>query len=259
MAAVSGSHTSIVTTNSLSSGQFQFAQQGDNAPRPNATKQTPLATTNKPRADSMAQPSHPALGQAQQQQQPATTGTPERNRSASLTAAFSTPDLEFVTNPLLESILRPNKDGRVKNPVPSKLKGKTDAKKGNFSVMHMGTTPGKKNDVGKDAAAERDAAARRTSENTASRAKAAQQDKYVPPRRRGLEAEASGTAVKSGSPSVASRDDQKRQRPLAPDETKVEQARLLTLLRSLNPITVVDQICKAVAGIWWFIQLRAHR
>lgn len=36
-------------------------------------------------------------------------------------------------------------------------------------------------------------------------------------------------------------------RPLFPDEVKEEQARLLTLLRTLQPLTVVDQLCKALA------------
>lgn len=34
---------------------------------------------------------------------------------------------------------------------------------------------------------------------------------------------------------------------LAPEKMKYEQARLLTLLRSINPITVVDHTCKAMA------------
>jgi hypothetical protein len=53
-----------------------------------------------------------------------------------------------------------------------------------------------------------------------------------------------GQSASRGSPFAVSRE---RSRPLAPDETKYEQARLLTLLRSINPVTVVDQICKAVA------------
>jgi len=153
------------------------------------------------------------------------------------------------TKALIEGVLGPNKDGRVRNPVPSKLKGKTDNKQGNFGVMHMGTSPGKKTEVqgqGRDAAAERDAAARRTSENTASRAKAAQSEKYVPPKKRGLDASLNADSRSRNSPFGGSRDTQ-RSRPLAPDETKSEQARLLTLLRSINPVTVVDQICKAVA------------
>lgn len=247
MAAVSGSRTSIVTTNSSSSAQFQLAQSSNNATAPNATKSAPLATSNnKPPPDSIAQSSRPAPVQAMSRPSTTPSGSGGKHGTPS-TIRFGTPELgELTSNPLLESVLRPNKDGRVKNPVPSKLKGKTDIKKGNFSVMHMGTNAGKRNDAGRDAAAERDAAARRTSENTASRAKAAQQEKYVPPRRRGLEAESS-PAVKVGSPFAPSMDQKQRARPLAPDETKFEQARLLTLLRSINPITVVDQICKAVA------------
>lgn len=36
-------------------------------------------------------------------------------------------------------------------------------------------------------------------------------------------------------------------RPLFPEEVKEEQARLLTLLRTLQPLAVVDQLCKALA------------
>jgi hypothetical protein len=154
--------------------------------------------------------------------------------------------VEMSSKLIIEGILGPNKDGRVRNPVPSKLKGKTDTKKGNFGVMHMA---GAKNHevLGKDAAAERDAAARRTSENTASRAKAAQQEKYIPPKKRGLEATFNEATRSTNRGSPFARDDKRQARPLAPDETKSEQARLLTLLRSINPVTVVDQICKAVA------------
>jgi hypothetical protein len=251
MAAASGSRSSIVTASSSSLGQFRLAQSVDRAPLSNATKQTPLQISNR----TMAQSSRPASGQAMQRPPPATapsrSAPSDQNHVSSSPAGFGTLDtVELASNPLLEGVLRPNKDGRVKNPVPSKLKGKTDNKKGNFGVMHMGTTPGKKNDAGRDTAAERDAAARRTSENTALRAKAAQQEKYIPPRRRGLEAAVSDgqSAGNGSSPFPTSKEDQKqRARPLAPDETKFEQARLLTLLRSINPITVVDQICKAVA------------
>jgi hypothetical protein len=175
--------------------------------------------------------------------------TPRDSNSTHSPAGLAALELELTPNPIIEGILGPNKDGRVRNPVPSKLKGKTDNNKGSFNVMHMGMgmSPGKKNEgQSKDAAAERDAAARRTSENTASRAKAAQSEKYVPPKKRGLDADFDGLSASRGSP--FSREDHKqRGRPLAPDETKIEQARLLTLLRSINPVTVVDQICKAVA------------
>ncbi|KOS21070.1 hypothetical protein ESCO_004285 [Escovopsis weberi] len=81
-------------------------------------------------------------------------------------------------------------DGRVKNPVPSKLKGMADNRNGNFGVMHI--------DISSSQAAFRNAAA-------------------------------------------------KRLLGLSPHETKMEQARLLTLLRSLHPLVVVDQLCKALA------------
>ncbi|KAI0899391.1 hypothetical protein F4806DRAFT_252611 [Annulohypoxylon nitens] len=69
------------------------------------------------------------------------------------------------------------RDGRVRNPVPSKLKDVTEQMKGNFSVMHM--------DVASHRASEgRDAAAKRTSESTALQAKLAQTDTYVSHQRR---------------------------------------------------------------------------
>lgn len=112
----------------------------------------------------------------------------------------------------------------------------------------MGSSPGKGKEPStkESIAADRDAAARKTSENTASRAKAAQQEKYAPARKMMNEISKSMMVDGSnrGSPMV---DHKQRARPLSPDETKIEQARLLTLLRSINPVTVVDQICKAVA------------
>lgn len=68
------------------------------------------------------------------------------------------------------------KDGRIRNPVPSKLKGKTSASSGRFSVMHMDIR-------GKDMAADRDLAAKRTSENTAMAAQKAFESGYQPHRK----------------------------------------------------------------------------
>ncbi|KAM3074124.1 hypothetical protein ACMFMG_003054 [Clarireedia jacksonii] len=219
------------------------------------SSKTPVVITNgtgtAAAKDSMAQSSRPASGQNNKeptptvapakssQQEQATTSSGEGFRALEL--------VELNSNSALEGVLGPNKDGRVRNPVPSKLKGKTDNKKGNFGVMHMAASPaGKKEVPGKDAAAERDAAARRTSENTASRAKAAQTEKFIPPKKRGLDA-AKQEVVNRVSPFGSRDDTRQRARPLTPDETKHEQARLLTLLRSINPVTVVDQVCKAVA------------
>ncbi|CAG8977870.1 hypothetical protein HYALB_00001747 [Hymenoscyphus albidus] len=201
----------------------------------------------------MAQPSRPASGQNTDRP---TSAAPPRSAPPEIEQFNASPAingpisiLDQSPQSIIEGILGPNKDGRVRNPVPSKLKGKTDQKQGNFGVMSMGQNTGaKKNEsVGRDAAAERDAAARRTSENTASRAKAAQQEKYVAPKKRGLDATLNEATRGTNRGSPFARDDKRQARPLAPDETKMEQARLLTLLRSINPITVVDQICKAVA------------
>jgi len=242
MATASAGRASLVTGKSSSFGSFRLTQFADDVVNPPNDSSQHLET------EQMAQAPRPSSGQnSDRMPSIAPSRTPQQDHHQA-NAALEL--VEITSNPLIEGILGPNKDGRVRNPVPSKLKGKTDNKQGNFGVMHMGMSPGgKKTEAqGRDAAAERDAAARRTSENTASRAKAAQSEKYVPPKKRGLEASLGDPSTNRGSPFAVSRDDHKqRARPLAPDETKIEQARLLTLLRSINPFTVVDQICKAVA------------
>lgn len=60
--------------------------------------------------------------------------------------------------------------------MPSKLKGKTTAASGRFSVMHMDIR-------GKEVAADRDLAAKRTSENTAMAAQKAFDSGYQPHRK----------------------------------------------------------------------------
>ncbi|KAK3397699.1 hypothetical protein B0T20DRAFT_228778 [Sordaria brevicollis] len=137
----------------------------------------------------------------------------------------------------------PHRDGRIRNPVPSKLKGKTDGSKGNFSVMHMGV-------AGRAEATERDAQAKRTSESTELAAKRAFENGYVSHRRSKFVQLPDETAAKPFVPATTSAQVPYmpgRQTPLNADETKSEQARLLTLLRSLQPLLVVDQICKALA------------
>ncbi|KAI0915085.1 hypothetical protein F4823DRAFT_9621 [Ustulina deusta] len=133
------------------------------------------------------------------------------------------------------------RDGRVRNPVPSKLKNVNEQMKGNFSVMHM--------DVASHRASEgRDAAAKRTSESTALQAKLAQTDVYVSHQRRANYPRPPGLKQfnppkRSNKPVV----DLGPPRPLTVAETKAEQARLLTLLRTLPHYTVVDQICRGLA------------
>ncbi|KAI2622952.1 hypothetical protein GGS26DRAFT_583749 [Hypomontagnella submonticulosa] len=165
--------------------------------------------------------------------------------------SLATPTINGLTNnhiiPSDGDLRMYPRDGRVRNPVPSKLKDVTDRMKGNFSVMHM--------DVASHRASEgRDAAAKRTSESTALQAKLAQTDTYVSHQRRanyprppGLKQFTSprkSTSVEA-EPVVA--DIAAPLSPLSIAETKAEQARLLTLLRTLPPNTVVDQLCKALA------------
>ncbi|KAK4180433.1 hypothetical protein QBC36DRAFT_30985 [Triangularia setosa] len=139
----------------------------------------------------------------------------------------------------------PHRDGRIRNPVPSKLKGKTDGSKGNFSVMHMDV-------AGRTEATERDAEAKRTSESTELAAKRAYENGYVSLRRSRFihipdEPEPAAKPFVPPQAPVSAAAHRTRQTPLSPEETKAEQARLLTLLRSLHPVLVVDQIRKALA------------
>ncbi|KAF5662600.1 hypothetical protein FHETE_7884 [Fusarium heterosporum] len=81
-----------------------------------------------------------------------------------------------AVSPLTGLGLSPYHDGRIRNAVPSKLKGKTDRKQGNFGVMQM--------HVQKPEMTERDLAAKRTSEGTAAAAaRLASAQRYVQPRR----------------------------------------------------------------------------
>ncbi|KAI0525782.1 hypothetical protein F5B22DRAFT_254178 [Xylaria bambusicola] len=133
------------------------------------------------------------------------------------------------------------RDGRVRNPVPSKLKNVNDNMKGNFGVMHM--------DVASHRASEgRDAAAKRTSEGTLLQAKLAQTDGYVSHQRRANYPRPPGLKqFTSPKRSVEPVLEPGPPQPLTVAETKAEQARLLTLLRTLPHYTVVDQICRGLA------------
>lgn len=181
--------------------------------------------------------------------------------------------LEMVAPVHRDGKLGPHRDGRVRNPVPRKLKGKTDDKNGNFAVMHMDMS-------GTDTASSipRAEAAQRTSENTANAAKSAQKEGYVPVKRRKIQSTptpqpataslpppapqqttpiipaaqiASARTPSAPPPQQAQSQTQQQPAPryeaLSAEEAKFEQARLLTLLRSITPITVVDHICKALA------------
>lgn len=121
-------------------------------------------------------------------------------------------------------------DLRIRNPVPSKLKSKMKEKDGNFSVMHM--------DVKKTILDARDLAAKRTSELTQAAAIEASKNGYQPIRR-------SKMAWQPLAP--APRDDHGSPQVLPPEVARAEQERLLTLIQSLHPSLVVDQLCRALA------------
>ncbi|OIW34728.1 hypothetical protein CONLIGDRAFT_639071 [Coniochaeta ligniaria NRRL 30616] len=156
------------------------------------------------------------------------------------------------------SAVRPNhdavrpiiQDGRVRSPMPGKLKGKLDKKKGMFGVMLM--TGPTTSDIGK-----RDAEAKRASESTqlaaeqalASREGTTRRRKFVrlPPEPEQPPPSSFPPPPPQPTPPTA---------PAAPPVgfygltdagIKAEQARLLTVLRSLNPVQVVDQVCTALA------------
>ncbi|KAI1302496.1 hypothetical protein F5Y03DRAFT_210228 [Xylaria venustula] len=153
---------------------------------------------------------------------------------------LSTPPLN--ASPGTEMRIYP-RDGRVRNPVPSKLKNVNEQMKGNFGVMHM--------DVVSHRATEgRDAAAKRTSEGTALQAKLAQTESYVSHQRRANYPKPPGlkqfsSPKKSDEPVAVVEPGPPR--PLTVAQTKAEQARLLTTLRTIPHHVVVDQICKGVA------------
>lgn len=93
---------------------------------------------------------------------------------------------------------------------------------------------------------ERDAAAKRTSEGTEAAAMKASKEGYRPVRRVKApwppsENEVMAAMYPNGFATP------RHPAGLSPEETKREQTRLLTLLRSLHPMLVVDQLCKAVA------------
>ncbi|KAJ4008065.1 hypothetical protein NW752_009943 [Fusarium irregulare] len=75
----------------------------------------------------------------------------------------------------LPGTLNPYRDGRIRTPVPSKLKGKTSGSQGNFSVMQI--------HVQKPEMTARDLAAKRTSERTAAAARLASTQEYRHPKR----------------------------------------------------------------------------
>ncbi|KAK4229492.1 hypothetical protein QBC38DRAFT_359226 [Podospora fimiseda] len=150
-----------------------------------------------------------------------------------------------TTDSKLSDASNPPRDGRIRNPVPSKLQGLTDESKGNFHVMHMDV-------AGRTEAAERDAEAKRTSEGTELAARRAFESGYIAQKKTRYIHLPGGDQPKpfipaaTPAPNTSAPTQSTRLEPLNPAETKSEQARLLNLLQSLHPALVVDQICKAL-------------
>lgn len=174
---------------------------------------------------------------------------------------FGVLDLTPPLPPAGQGKLGQHRDGRVRNPVPRKLKGKTDMRNGNFSVMHMdmsGVSMSEKGGI-----ADRGKEAQRTSENTAKAAREALRDKAARGgsiKRRRVDGEGQWEPILSQASRVepaigagqailsqVKKEIVHRTGEITGEEVKYEQARLLTLLRSLNPLAVVDQMCTALA------------
>ncbi|CAK7220836.1 hypothetical protein SCUCBS95973_004291 [Sporothrix curviconia] len=162
-------------------------------------------------------------------------------------AAVSSPDVAGASS-LGSSAAVELRDARIKDPIPKKLKGRTNSLSGNFGVLQMELG-------GHESSLERDELAKRASESTELAAMRAYQSGhgvsslkrfvrvpddpnawdpyYTPP-----------AAVQAPAPSVSPA---AAVQPLTPPDVKQEQARLLALLRGLPPASVVEQICKALS------------
>lgn len=183
---------------------------------------------------------------------PTPTSTPTPNTSESYPACFSrslrTNDTVLHRRNCFVDVLQDNlglrhdggllQDAHARNGIPSKIQHLAPEQDSNFSVMQIGLP------------LNREEAARLTSERTVAAAKTYDQTGYYSTiRKQRLRwAKTLAQAQCSSIEDVARTQNMiRRTTPLSPSETKFEQARLLTLLRSLDPATVVDQICKATS------------
>ncbi|CAK7207338.1 hypothetical protein SEUCBS139899_010148 [Sporothrix eucalyptigena] len=140
------------------------------------------------------------------------------------------------------------RDARIKDPIPKKLKGQTSSLSGNFGILQMELS-------GHESSLERDELAKRASESTELAAmRAYQSGTGVSTIRRFVRVPddpnawdpyyAASSATQASAPPASP---PAPAQPLAPPDVKQEQARLLALLPSLAPSSVVDQICKALS------------
>jgi hypothetical protein len=296
MATISGGQPGVAAGGTSSFGQFRLTTFVDSNPKASSANATsPVARpassgTSTVQSSSNADHSSVALSnshlQSTKPSQPSMNASPQTGSAVTLSTSQPTATSNQSTDssraahngfgvldlaPPIVVVkeggkLSQHRDGRVRNPVPRKLKGKTDTRNGNFAVMHMDMSGSNIEQL------PRGEAARVTSENTLKAAVAAQQAGYTSFKRRRVDGiswpqppatQASPTSqVPPVTTSVAAVPQPARalapvpdsqQEPvhriemMTPAETKYEQARLLTLLRSISPLTVVDQICKALA------------
>ncbi|KAJ2905079.1 hypothetical protein MKZ38_006472 [Zalerion maritima] len=205
---------------------------------------------------------------------PATSQPPQHFQHPPLSGASQSPPVFGILQPSANSMLQDVRhghfrDGRIRNPIPSRLKGRTDGKSGKFIVMHMEIE-------NRQEPADRDAAAKRTSEITVMAARKAEADGYRAVRRRippmdhmsipkaphGQQQQQQrqqqhhhhhhhhhqrGTQPASYPRPKPSRPYVPRAGPLTAEEAKTEQGRLLTLLRNLDPVQVRERLCSAIS------------
>lgn len=189
--------------------------------------------------------------------QPSTPGqVPQRSANPSVPPTVVQQTVRNSATPAPSaSAVRPNhnavrplfQDGRVRSPMPGKLKGKLDKKSGMFGVMLM-TGPNTSDTT------KRDEEAKRASESTQLAAEQAlasgegtRRRKFVrlPPDPEPNAPISNPTPVPPPPSTVAA--PERGVYGLTDAGIKAEQARLLTVLRSLNPVQVVDQVCTALA------------
>ncbi|KAH8177530.1 hypothetical protein LIA77_02612 [Sarocladium implicatum] len=154
-------------------------------------------------------------------------------------------------------LLQPG-DGRVTATIPHKLRGNVNAGSGNFATIHMNLAntsrrervfAAQRSSEATVAAAEKAnsaaRAAHRSSEGTVAAAEQAVRTGSQPHRRQSAHAAHTPPAQSHGVSHHQHYGFPARIPP--PHETKSEQARLLSLLRSIHPNSIVDQLCKGLA------------
>ncbi|KAI9665234.1 MAG: hypothetical protein M1829_005772 [Trizodia sp. TS-e1964] len=146
----------------------------------------------------------------------------------------------------LEGVLGPNYDKRVRDPVPSILKGKNDLSKGSFNVMHMDSPRRDKgaplrNSLGTVAAAEAWRLTRKRKLEDPTIVDNFQSTSSAPA------SLPNSNAVLQTQKPLGLQPPADVPKPINPNEaTKAERERLLKLIQTLQPEQVVIQVCNAL-------------